>query len=194
MQTDYQLIKDYKENGNDIAFEILFKRHKTLLNIYAQKMYTTFRKYDRSKDFNHHFSELSLAFCEAIKTVKVYRMKEDTLFKKRLYYYMRGYNQKLYKYFNAKGRRVVTTKENENLENSCEIVEPKNMTIRVENKIVLENVISGAKKELNEVELKVFNSILNNRTPKEIAKSLNCTKQYVYMVKGRIAKKLEKYR
>jgi len=194
MQTDYQLIKDYKENGNNLAFEILFKRHKTLLNIYAQKMYTSFRRFDRSKDFNHHFSELSFAFCEAIKTVKLDRMKEDTPFKKRLYYYMRAYNQRLLKYFNAKGRRIVNTKRNENLENSCEIVEPKNLTKRVENKIVLEKVIEGAKKELNEVELKVFNNILDNRTPKEIAKSLNFTKQYIYEVKNRIAKKLEKYR
>ncbi len=192
--TDYELIKDYQENGNDIAFEILFRRHKTLLNIYAQKMYVCFRKYDGSKDFNHHFSELSLAFYQAVKTVNLEKMGSNTLLKKRLHFYMRNYNQKLHNYFNAKGRRVNFREFNDGSDICYEIHEPVSQAVRIEGKIALDNLIEAAKVELNKTELRVFNMILDNQSVMEIAKYIRRSKQQIHNIKDRIARKLRKYR
>ncbi|MCP4650381.1 MAG: hypothetical protein GY853_09930 [PVC group bacterium] len=199
--TDYQLVQSF-QLGNEQAFNVLFRKHETLLNIYSQKMYSFYRKYDFSKDWSHHFSELSNCFYKAVETCKLNKVNEETfVFKKRLYYYMRSYNQSLVKYFESKGRMIEIVEVDAKKANQRQhgYIQPIlhttcfNIFDQINNRMIIENLIEISGKVLNDVELKVFNMTIDNFTVEEMAEEMDFTKVYIYRIKKRIAKKLKKF-
>lgn len=190
--TDKELIKQYQE-GDEISFNILFKRYEPLLTLYAYKMESTFLKYDNSLDFQHHISELSFKFYEAVKKCKIEKMTSES-FKKRLHYFLRHYNQKNYAYINYKGRDC---KKEElisyNDDNTCYMDYSGYIDMnlrRTEDRIMIENILKRGKKKLSSIEYRVLKHHFNGRKNKEIARYIKRTVMGVRVIKERIRKKL----
>lgn len=179
---DNELVEMYK-SGNEIAFNVLFNRHQGIMNLYANKMYTSFKNYDSALDFNHHYSELSIAFFNVVETLDINRGE----FKKRLHFYMRSYQQGLYTKFNAKCRDHL--KPQYQTKNKYSYIDPS--YTKVEEQIAFKNIIIKAQKELSKIELKVFNLVIEQYKAKEIAPILGRSLSGIYLIKRRIARKLK---
>ena len=199
---DYKDVNDYEllyliEEENDDARELLYKKYLPMLKIIAVKYYGYLKFY--GVEYDDLFQEAFLAF---LKTIKLFKKEEDTLF----YTFLRiNINSKLSNY-----ARVATSKKNlfnyKMLSLNSSLLCDSSLTladcIKDENQkdfsLILEhddilNQLKEFNLKLNPLHSQIFELLCSGFISKEIAILLDIDVKDISNILYRIRKRLKKY-
>lgn len=202
--SDIDLIKNFKNNGCEKSFNIIYKRYNNYIFYFAQKLYNTFSYLDNSISINDCNSDIYYEFLKYCNK-EIYCNLSNL---KHSFYLIYGnlYNKK-YHYYNS-SKRVINPisldqlefeLNNDVVDNTCIIskslkksyVEKASLN-RNNINVLIKYCLIQACSTLTEQEKSIINLIRKNYLQKDIAKKLNITEGYVSMLKNRAIKKIKK--